>query len=58
MSIPSFKALIYCLRNCFDEKILIGQRAFPNPEDLGVKWYLDRKLDFIQFHKTMEILYV
>jgi hypothetical protein len=46
LSIASFKALFYCLRNCFDCSILNMQKAFPDacsdltPRDRTI-WYLD-----------------
>ena len=58
LSIASFKALYYCLRNCFDCSVLNMQKAFPDAcsDVLGsdrTVWYLDQRTDFMKFHKMM-----
>ena len=59
MNIASFKAMIYCLRNCYDYNILKDIKVYPESlETQGIDkhafmWNIDLKPDFLKFHKIM-----
>lgn len=55
----SFRALIYCLRNCYDFNIVKDIKVYPEALDTNMisehtfVWNIDIKADFLKFHKIM-----
>lgn len=62
LSMNSLRALVFCIRNCFEADVMQGQKAFPEALSDSVStpkmrytftWKLDTDRDFQKLHKVL-----